>query len=174
MTEIRKKAEALYAEAEKDNHTLGDLPDIRTSNIRYNEALEEVSEGKGKKSVYKLKYHSMYPEVIVKIPHTFPNAKMVISYGNFLGKIARCMASDNNNDSNVYLDLVSTKEEKQVLTDWAQKISMNKSIYADLFIDNEDELSEAELASLSEEASNRKNDPYNLMIDELDKLGFLR
>lgn len=135
LSEIRKKAE-LCAEAE-------------------NEALE-LRGGKGKRSGYKLKYHSMYPEVIVKIPHTFPNATMVIVYGEFLEKAARCMASDINNGSKCILDLVSTKEEKQVLTDWAQKISKNKSIYTDLFIDNEDELSEAELASLSEEASNRK------------------
>ena len=171
LSEIRKKAEALCAEAEKekDHHTLGDL----RTNIMHNEALE-LRGGKGKRTVYKLKYHSMYPEVIVKIPHTFSNATMVIAYGEFLEKIARCMASDKDNDPDIYLDLVSTKEEKEVLTDWCYKISMNKSIYTDLFIDNEDELSEAELASLSEEASNRKNDPYNIMMDELEKLGFLR
>lgn len=175
LNDIRKKAEALCAKAEKDNYRLGELvPDITSSNIRYSEALGELREGKGTRSVYKLKYHSMYPELIVKIPHTFSNAKMVIAYGEFLEKIARCMASDKDNDQDIYLDLVSTKEEKEVLTDWCYKISRNKSIYTDLFLENEDELSEAELASLSEEANKRKNDPYNIMMDELEKLGFLR
>lgn len=157
LNDIRKKAEALCAKAEKDNYCLGELvPDIRTSNIRYSEALEELREGKGTRSVYKLKYHSMYPEVIIKIPHMFSNARIVIAYGEFLEKIARCMASDKDNDPDIYLDLVSTKEEKEVLTDWCYKITKNKSIYTDLFLDNEDELSEAQLASLSEEANKRK------------------
>lgn len=175
LTEIRKKAEALCVEAEKEHHTLGELvPDITSSNIRYNEALGELREGKGTRSVYKLKYHSMYPELIVKIPHVFANAKMVIAYGEFLEKIARCMASDKDNDPDIYLDLVSTKEEKEVLTDWCYKISKNKSIYTDLFLGNENELSEAQLASLSEEASKRKNEPYNRMMEELEKFRLLR
>ena len=162
-------------ESRKRYHSLGELvPDITSSNITYNEALEELRKLKDKRSVYKLKYHSMYPEVIIKIPHTFSNAKMVIAYGEFLEKIARCMASDKDNDPDIYLDLVSTEEEKKVLTDWAQKISMDKSIYTDLFLENEDELSESELASLSEEASNRKNEPYNRMMEELEKFKLLR
>lgn len=87
--------------------------------------------------MYKLKYWaSTCPEVIIKIPHTFPNANLVLKYGEFIKNLAWSMCLDRKN-SDLYLDLVATKEEKEVVKDLADRYVAGTSRHADIFFDTD-------------------------------------
>ena len=102
--------------------------------------------------MYKLKYWARYPEVTIKIPHVFATTAMVVTYGNFIKSLASSMAFDANNNPNIYLDLVSTKEEKEVLKDWAERYKCGAT--ADLMFDNS--ISEKEAEVLRTEAGKQE------------------
>lgn len=104
--------------------------------------------------MYKLKYWARYPEVTIKIPHVFATTAMVVTYGNFIKSLAHSMANDANNDPNIYLDLVSTKEEKEVIKDWAERCKCGATATADLMFDNS--ISEKEAEVLRAEAGKQE------------------
>ena len=112
--------------------------------------------------MYKLKYWARYPEVTIKIPHMFATTAMVVTYGNFIKSLANSMANDANNDPNIYLDLVSTKEEKEILKDWAERCKCGATATADLMFDNS--ISEKEAEVLRAEAGKETPDQLQLRL----------